>query len=177
MADVRPKDLSALIEDRKAVQEIALSLMILIREKPEIAENPIETRVVMLCVGAAFSLWRAVPLVHLNRDVFQKLEKSADYLEQVVRHNTITYGDDEKSRAWSFGYYMSNVRYRLAEICRGDVLDKWPAGARTLDALGKRDQVTLSVQGPDVPSARLRTSIEALQAVVKALQRNPPQLN
>jgi hypothetical protein len=169
--NVTPNDLLSIIEDRKLVQEIALDLLNIVRgREAQIADSPVYRRIVMLCAGATFSLWRAVPLVHINREPIDNVLVGANYLEQVVRHNAITYGDDDRSRVWSFGYYLSNARYRIAELCSDAMCIEWPDGRSAIDALGLREKVT-SPRGQTYNAGeKIRESIVALRAVVNALK-------
>jgi hypothetical protein len=170
--DVRPtiQHLRSVIENRKRVQEIALELLILIREHESLlADDPFHRRLVMLCAGATFSLWRAVPLVHVNRDE-RDVSVTADYLEQVVRHNAINYGDDDRARAFSFGFYMSNARYRISACCSEAVYKKWPEAKKALRSRGLLGRVT-GVREPGYDAVeRVGEYIAGLRVIVDALK-------
>ena len=114
-------------------------------------------------------IWRAVPLVHVDRDE-RDITVSADYLEQIVRHNAINYGDDDKSRAFSFGFYMSNARYRMRACCSEDVFSRWPQARIALESRGLLDRVT-GVREPGYNSVeRLGDYVTGLALVVDALK-------
>jgi hypothetical protein len=173
--NLTPKELEPIVENRMLVQAIALELLKLIRGREDfIANHVIHRRIVMLCVGAAFSLWRAVPLVHVNRRPLDNVLASGDYLEQIVRHNSITHKDDDKSRAWSFGFYLSNARYRIKEICSDEICREWPEGRRALESLGLREAVTEQRQMNYDAGDKIKESIMALRAIVDALKARSP---
>jgi hypothetical protein len=120
----------------------------------------------------SLSLWRAVPLVHIKRQPIEKVLTSASYLEQVVRHNAINYSDDDRSRAWSFGFYLSNARYRLAEICNEEIASIWSHGRAAIETLGLMERTTKPRGDVYDSQERVRESIIALQAAVTALKHN-----
>jgi hypothetical protein len=166
---LEPSDLAAIIEDRARVQTLCLSLLTVLKSNEQrVADDAMLRRIAMLCAGAAFSLWRAVPLVHQGRTPVQGVQTTVSYLEQIVRHNTITYGDDDRSRAWSFGYYLSNARYRIEQLCTGELEGTYPTlkdalkNEGLLDVMLKRRAITY-----DAPAV-LRQTIQALEVILVA---------
>ena len=166
-----PDQLRPIIHNRRAVQEIALDLFEMIEDKEEvIANDNAKRRMLMLAAGATFSLWRAVPLVYINRKPIDNVTATRSYLEQIVRHNAITYSDDTRTRVWTFGYYLSNARYRLREFCIEPMASSWPNGRRALEASGVLDKV-IEPRDPIYNSAeRVRLTIVALRALVDELR-------
>ncbi len=145
MAKYAPTDLRSISDNRKLVLDIAtdISEIVGVYHK-KISEDEFERRLAMQFVGAVFSLWRAVPLVHTSHEPENIVDSSARYLERVVRHNAITYGDDDAQRPWAFGYYMGNARYRLSEVCSDEVVKRWPVGKAALEAQGLLEAATTS---------------------------------
>jgi hypothetical protein len=88
-------------------------------------------------VGTGFSLWRAVFLVleadEEGRDAQHVGKNAEQFLLKVIRANSITFGDDVVTHAWSSGYYLNNARYRvkrlLSELGLGDPLPEDIANA------------------------------------------------
>ena len=82
----------------------------------ELLPDPKLSDAVLLMVGAAFSLWRAIFLTYTTKTLTENFENGERFLRRIVRHNTIAYGDDVKRQAWSFGYYLNNWKFRLKPI-------------------------------------------------------------
>ncbi len=169
MAKHASQDIRAISENRKLVLDMAADLTDIIRERQaRLSENEFERRIVMCCVGATFALWRAVPLVHTGdqpRDAVQAAEK---YLDTIVRTNAITYGDDDRERVWSFGFYMGNARYRISEICGEDIYSIWPGGRQALEARGLQESATTPRKPGYNPAAKLREYLLAVRAIIDA---------
>jgi hypothetical protein len=132
MTDLSTLDgLDWLVVARNEIQSLMLELY---NKRPK--QEPDEMGDWHSLVGAAFSLWRAVFLVHeadLTREI--NLPKHAEeFLLKVIETNNISFGDDRSCRSWSSGYYLNNARYRLKalkgypleEIERNDKLkERW----------------------------------------------------
>jgi len=159
-------ELRAISENRKAVLDIAADLSDAIsRHGDQLAIDEFDRRLTMLLVGAAFALWRAVPLVHNSMTPRNIVEASANYLDRIVRHNAINYGDDDKERVWAFGFYMGNARYRLSEACGEDFCREWPDGKARLDGCGLLAAATTPRQPGYDPAKKVREYIDALRAL------------
>src|SRR5262245_10842027 len=110
-------DVAWLVQERTRIQFFAVELLQFMRAKKDaiIASNK-DSDCALLMVGAAFSLWRAIFLTHTDRTISGNFDAAEAFLTKVVRHNTISYFDDFKWSAWSFGYYLNNCRFRLQQI-------------------------------------------------------------
>jgi hypothetical protein len=114
-------DIGWLVRERSRIQRLSLDLLRVMAKKDEILPDSRFTDAVLLMVGAAFSLWRAIFLTHTSKTLDKNFDDASKFLRKVVRHNTIIYGDDIKMQAWSFGYYLNNCKFRLKSIL--DFLD------------------------------------------------------
>jgi len=101
-------DLRWLVDRRNTIQSLLLRLL-------EIKPQPTRGEWQFL-VGAAFSLWRAVFLVH-EEDVDggdNIVEETTEkLLRRVIETNAIGFNDDRTLHAWSGGYYVNNAFLRL----------------------------------------------------------------
>jgi hypothetical protein len=164
------RDLRALIKNRADVQTIALDLSTLIVGNEEsIGNDAIYKSIVTLCIGATFSLWRAVPLVHERKSPVANVKVGREYLDEIVNHNAITYGVDTRSRDWAFGYYLNNARFRIAEICSERFSRSFPQGKAAMEQLGSLDFVASPRPPYYSAEERVAKSIEALRAIVDCL--------
>jgi hypothetical protein len=105
-----------LVDARNCIQ----SLMLELYERYSPSHGEEQSRRWQLCVGATFSLWRAVFLIDptdSDRETFGTAEKGHSFLRRVIDTNNIGFGDDWANRDWSSGYYMNNVRLRLNDLC------------------------------------------------------------
>lgn len=170
MAPHQSSDIRAISENRKLVLDIAADLMDLVRERRiRLADSDFERRIVMCCVGAAFALWRAVPLVHTGGGrPIEAVQTAENYLDTIVRTNAITYGDDDRGRIWAFGFYMGNARYRISELCTDEIFSTWPGGRHALQARGLYDSATTPRKPGYDPATKLRDYIVALRAIIDA---------
>lgn len=110
-------DLEWLVKERSRIQLLSLRLLNILKAKKDwILASEANSDAALLMVGAAFSLWRAIFLTHINKAKRKNYADARDFLRKVVRHNTITYPDDVKFQTWSFGYYLNNCRFRLQAI-------------------------------------------------------------
>jgi hypothetical protein len=106
-----------LVDRRNQIQ----SLMLAISKHRPPPEATTQSRDWQLCVGAAFSLWRAVFLVDKDRTQrpLKDTEKAAaNFLGRVVETNAITFADDHHAerKDWTVGYYLNNARFRLERL-------------------------------------------------------------
>ena len=164
-------ELKQMSSNRKSVLDIATDLAILIDEhKDKISESELDRFISMALVGITFSLWRAVPLVHTSQKPSNIVESSSQYLDRIIRHNAITYGDDDQKRFWSFGYYMGNARYRITELCSGWVHKSWSEGLDDLDSELVIIATTHRKPGDD-PSEKLKEYIKITQSLMNSFSK------
>ncbi len=175
MAKHAPTDIRAISENRKLVLDMAADLTDIIRERANrLSQNEFERRIAMCCVGATFALWRAVPLVHVGDQPRDAVEAAAKYLDTIIRTNAITYGDDDRERVWSFGFYMGNVRYRISEICDDEICRNWPGGKQALEDCGLREKATTPRKPGYNPADKIREYILAVRAIIDAYRAQFP---
>jgi hypothetical protein len=117
-----PVEVDWLVEQRCEIQRTSVRLLKLMKEN-DLANHECSDAA-LLMVGAAFSLWRAIFLAHINRTRERNVGKAKEFLEKFVRQNAITFPDDLKFQLWSFGYYLNNCRYRLKPIWSNLGMDK-----------------------------------------------------
>ena len=68
--------------------------------------------------GAAFSLWRAAPLLWVDDDEDGEVRDRKKTLEYLVRDNAINYPQDRENREWMGGYYLNNAIVRLGSLSK-----------------------------------------------------------
>jgi hypothetical protein len=118
-----PLNLPWLIESRSQIQASGVELLNFLKDsgsKLELESEPTQTHlhVAFLLVGTAFALWRACFLPHTHQDMKFTLKTAQDFLEHVIRHNTVAYSQESTAQTWSFGYYLNNAKFRFREICK-----------------------------------------------------------
>ena len=110
-------DFEWLVSERGRIQELSLRLLSLMKSRQAtIFAHAVYMEAVLLMIGAAFSLWRAVFLAHSNQTTGINFEAGQQLIEKVVRHNMISYFDDVALQTWSFGFYLNNCRFRLQQM-------------------------------------------------------------
>ena len=67
-------------------------------------------------LGVAFSLWRAVFLARLKKNIDSMIKDAESFLVELIDSNIVTYSLDRENKDWTFRYYMSNARYRLKDL-------------------------------------------------------------
>jgi hypothetical protein len=73
-------------------------------------------------LGVAFSLWRAVFLIRVDRTATGEVDHGRALLDILIRTNAVAFPQDEKTAHWMAGYYMNNALMRLREIAETRVL-------------------------------------------------------
>lgn len=114
--EVTDERLRWLIVSRSRIQQLSARVLFLLK-----AESTSNVHNLGLAVGACFSLWRAVFLADHESSHEDTIEAGIEYLEKVIRLNTITFSDDISMRGWAFGFYLNNARFRIKAMC-----DLWP---------------------------------------------------
>jgi hypothetical protein len=71
-------------------------------------------------VGIAFSLWRAAFLTHTTGAKKAVYKNMVDYLDKVIKHNSIAFTDDYNMSDQAAPYYTGNARYRLERMYKFD---------------------------------------------------------
>jgi hypothetical protein len=109
--------LRRLVGWRNETQQILFDLYRLVAERQSAVESNSETNAAFqLCVGAAFSLWRAIVLFEHPLKQEPSLEASKRLLERVVSTNAILFGDELAAREWMSGFYVGNIQFRLSYL-------------------------------------------------------------
>jgi len=107
-----PQGLAWLVERRSRIQTFLLRLYEFLEAKP-IPLTPEKSLALQLLLGAGFSLWRAVFLADRGRKS-EKIDVDAkEFLRLLIKDNAINYVQDDKTRAWTVGYYINNAYFRL----------------------------------------------------------------
>lgn len=116
-----------IVHARNAIQVLLLTLHSLHDPHSSTDADPADATAIawsrrwQLALGVGFSLWRAVFLVNpkaTERPIFTTADVGDRFLLRVIRTNTITFSDDREDSAWTAGYYMNNVRFRMGELRR-----------------------------------------------------------
>jgi hypothetical protein len=100
---------------RLPVQALLLKLYRLTRT-PRAREIPARASVLSFAVGAAFSLWRAVLLLHDGQEQGTIDEAEGEFLQCLVQDNAIGYYQEQKTFAWTGRYYLNSAMLRLAKL-------------------------------------------------------------
>src|SRR5687767_5913473 len=112
--EIDPEREQEMVEQRVETFTLLHKLLVLSRER-SLKNHPAEFAVLGLVVGAAFSLWRAVPLIPFSeREVIDdEAGHITDLLQYLVHDNAVNYVQEKNTSAWMAGYYLNNARYRL----------------------------------------------------------------
>jgi hypothetical protein len=105
-----PEYLMDLVENRYRCTKVAAGLYKLLRDLPknqEIAEAS------HTLVAISFSLWRSAFLTKKDR---QTTDAARGFLAELLETNNIAFVQDRNHRDWTFNYYASNARLRLAYL-------------------------------------------------------------
>ena len=146
-------------QNRIAVLQLTDEFSAFLQKLPTENTTPIVQKATMKCVGAAFSLWRAVPLVN-DLNVEDTVGQAKSYIAKVLADNAILYGDDKRMRAWSFGYYVNNAIYRIDEVLKSLPELACEAGRQKIQGIMDREpQTALKREDCEV-------AIETLKAIV-----------
>lgn len=113
-----PDTLGTMVAQRNSSQLFMLAVTKGIdKHRAEIGTNALMRAVAGFLVGIAFSLWRAVflaldPERERPEDV---VFTGATLLDQLVRENSLTFGQENKLKRWTVGYYLNNANYRIRD--------------------------------------------------------------
>jgi hypothetical protein len=108
-----------LVRCRSQNQHTSLVLYKLLTENAERirADNKLANAGIAL-VAVSFNLWRAVFLADEVEDGGDDLDHAIAFLKTLISDNAIAYAQDKNSRAWTFGSYLNNARYRLEGVSK-----------------------------------------------------------
>jgi hypothetical protein len=67
-------------------------------------------------LSVTFSLWRAAFLAEKESARAKVFDNGKQFLEAIIRSNTIGFGQDYSAREWTFNYYTRNARYALQNL-------------------------------------------------------------
>lgn len=110
MTDIR--DLKWLVEHRSKIQSLLLELYVF-ADKDRRTLDDAQSAAFQLLVGAGFSLWRAVFLADSARQLCTVDDDAREFLRLLVKDNAINYSQEDRTRAWTVGYYLNNAYFRL----------------------------------------------------------------
>lgn len=158
----------------RALSTAGILMSVLRTKQQEESREAIRVLAGPMCVGAVFSLWRAAPLVHKRHKVQDNITVSTEYLEKIIRHNTVSYADDVNSTVWTFGYYFNNARFRIMLINR-----RVPKICESAHRMGYGEFLTedwVPSKAPfaealmsEAPLTRLKKGIEVIELIVESL--------
>jgi len=104
-----------LVPSRSRIQALLLRLYN-VGNKLSPSTDDARTAVFQMLLGTTFSLWRSVFLLDKERTPESMHAAAIAFLERLIEDNTILYGDDRKTGAWTGGYYLANACMRLREL-------------------------------------------------------------
>ena len=68
-------------------------------------------------VATAFSLWRSAFLTDVSGEREEIQNQTKEFIDKVLKHNSITFADDHRMSELTMVYYNNNARYRLERMC------------------------------------------------------------
>jgi len=105
------------IDRRWRVQRIMLRLYRFLQEYNELPkEHNDQWYPIVRMVGISFSLWRAAFLTDTKGTKAVMYDNMVNYLDKVLKHNSIGFADDYNMSDHTAGYYTANARYRLERM-------------------------------------------------------------
>src|SRR5262249_43950534 len=108
-----------LVDSRCKNQKVTLELYLAIKNNSAAINKDIRLAYLAQELAAvAFSLWRAVFLSDLSEDVEKQMTDVTTFLATLISTNAIAFQQDQRSREWTFPYYLKNARSRLLDIAR-----------------------------------------------------------
>jgi hypothetical protein len=113
-----PTHLSWLVKGRYDTQKTSTKLYALIAENPTSITLAIHSIPAQALVAIGFSLWRAVFLGDKTGETGASLTAAYEFLEKMIKDNTIGYTQERAVLEWSFNYYVSNATHRLKILSR-----------------------------------------------------------
>ncbi len=159
------KHLAWLVARRSEIQDTALRVLIVLKDKREgFASIPEIRSVLGLMVGTVYSLWRAVFLTNAIRDWTTILGSGEKFLQTLIADNAIAYTQERDNRNWTVGFYINNAKYRILEIYRRDLISRVE-----LEAEIPISSLDISVSDIDIKE-RWELLIRALNIVVTTLE-------
>ena len=124
-------DLEWLVDSRNEVQSLLLSLHRKLLELDH--RSGMQGSLILILVGCAFSLWRAVFLTEAQRPKKAMYQHAEAFLRELIADNAINYVRDKRTRSWSAGYYLNNAFFRLAEAYKMmDTIDPIDSAGREM---------------------------------------------
>ena len=117
----KTKEYEWLIEARAKIQLSLLELHKLHEMAKHLEEEPDKQQLGLglgRLVGAAFSLWRAAPLVwgYKKRNNQEEIGARGLVLNYLLRDNAINFPQDRASQDWMGGFYLNNAKDRLRSL-------------------------------------------------------------
>jgi len=95
----------------------SLSALVALYELAEMQKSCTDSDAFAWLVGAAFSLWRAAPLVYGDGTGDDHSAKRL-LLNLLIRDNAVGYPQERTTSAWTVGYYLNNALFRLNEVTK-----------------------------------------------------------
>jgi hypothetical protein len=115
----RDPDFDWLLAARADIQQDLLVLYRFVKDSRDAllqGDEDTDRGVFTLLVGAAFSLWRAAFLSHIDPGWPAVLDKTEALLKAVLETNAVPFSTELSVKNWMFGYYLNSALHRLAVV-------------------------------------------------------------
>jgi hypothetical protein len=128
-----PKFLHWLVESRRQNQKVSADLYELLLTTPKCWKNRKLEYEAKTLISIGFSLWRAAFLANRPEKQARTNKHATWLLGEMLETNAISFPQDRKSKAFTFNFYIANVRFRLKEFKEDNrdfkvderLLEKW----------------------------------------------------
>jgi len=78
------------------------------------------------------------------------------------------YNNDDNLRDWSFGYYYNNARYRILDICSGQLLPR--ARQALIQKANLLDKISVATNEAPERTVKVQDAIDALKLIAEVLE-------
>jgi hypothetical protein len=115
------------IDRRYQIQKLLFEILQFLKENKKLPKSADDYwHAITRMVHTGFSLWRSAFLTEVRSTRQGVYDHMCDFVDKVLKHNSITFADDHRMSGLTVDYYNYNARYRLERMMKGPYV-KLPA--------------------------------------------------